>query len=328
MIDDDVTLEEENGPAGRRWLQILGIVLISVALLLALYGTVAYVAWQRGETMRIEDESSFLEDELKKQMTLARENVESGNYELANERLQWILSQRSDYPGALALQEAALAGLDVEMTPTPTMVLKFSAPTATPIFIGPDPAEHFSELEELMADEEWESAVEAINAFQAQFPDYNRRDTDRMLYDSNINYGLSLVKGEQVELGLFHLSQAEQLGDLPTEVEDYRTWSELYLLGIGYYGVDWGSMIFYFRGLCAAAPFFQDSCVKLRGALLAYANQYAGAQDWCPAEELYSEALQYERDRSVTEQLEEARRQCLEATPTPTVSITSTITAQ
>lgn len=238
------------------------------------------------------------------------------------------MAQRPDYPGALALRDEALAGQNAETTPTPTMVTKFSAPTATPLIIGPDPAEHFSELEELVAAEKWEAAVEAISAFQAQFPDFNRRDTDKMLYDSNINYGLSLVKGDQVELGLFYLSQAEQLGDLPTEAEDYRTWSELYLLGIGYYGVDWGSMIFYFRGLCAAAPFFQDSCVKLRGALLAYANQYAGSQDWCPAEELYSEALRFERDRSVAEQLDEARLRCLEATPTPTVSITTTITVQ
>ena len=68
--------------------------------------------------------------------------------------------------------------------------------------------------------------------------------------------------------------------------------------------------------------------MKLRGALLAYANQYAGSQDWCPAEELYLDALQLERDESVSEQLAEARQQCLEATPTPTVSITATLTTE
>ena len=87
-------------------------------------------------------------------------------------------------------------------------------------------------------------------------------------------------------------------------------------------------MIFYFRGLCAAAPFFQDSCVKLREALLAYADQYAASQEWCPAEELYSEALRSEQSELVAEKLDEARLRCLEATPTPTVSITATVSAQ
>lgn len=325
MIDDDVTPEEENAPVGRRWLQIIGVALIAVALLLALYGTVAYVAWQRGESLRIEDERRSLEEELDKQMSLARENVESGNFELASERLDWVLIQRPDHPGALELRETALAEQNPERTPTPPTAPTIPAATSTPLIIGPDPEEHFADLEELVANEEWESAVLAISAFRKQFPNYNRRDTDTMLYDASINHGLSLVKGDQVELGLFYFSQAEKLGDLPTEVEDYRTWSELYLLGIGYYGVDWGTMISYFRGLCAAAPFFQDSCVKLREALLAYANQYAGSQDWCPAEELYSEALRLGRDQSVVEQLDEAGLQCLQATPTPTISITATV---
>jgi hypothetical protein len=324
--DDNVTPAENNVPSGRRWLQIVGVALISVALLLALYGTVAYVAWQRGETTRIEDERKFLEDELNNQMALARDDVDSGKYELANIRLGWILDQRPDYPGALALQELALAAQNSEVTPTPTTTS--AAPTATPLFIGPDPTGPYAGLEELMADQSWQPAVQAINSFQAQFPDYERSETDAMLHEAYINYGLELVKGDQVELGLFNLSQAEKLGDLPTEVEDYRSWAELYLLGIGYYAVDWSAMIFYFRGLCAAAPFYQDSCVKFRGALLAYANQYTASQDWCPAEELYSEAFQLERDESVTEQLSEARLQCLEATPTPTVSITTTLTTQ
>jgi tetratricopeptide (TPR) repeat protein len=319
---------EGNVPSGRRWLQILGIVLISVALLLALYGTVAYVAWQRGETLRVEDERRFLEEEVNKQMTLARDDVDSGNYQLAIIRLGWILEQRPDYPDALALQELALAAQNSEATPSPTPALAIAAPTATPLFIGPDPAGPYAELEELVADQRWQSAVQAINTFQAQFPDYERRETDAMLHAAYINYGLELVKGDQVELGLFYLSQAEKLGDLPTEVEDYRSWGELYLLGIGYYAVDWSAMIFYFRGLCAAAPFFQDACVKFRGALLAYADQYTTSQEWCPAEELYSEAYQLERDESVAEQLSEARLQCLEATPTPAVTITTTLTTQ
>jgi hypothetical protein len=173
-----------------------------------------------------------------------------------------------------------------------------------------------------MDQEEWEQAITVITAFQAQYPDYQRQRTNSLLYDAYLNLGQLMVMGDQIELGLFYFDQAEKLGDLPIEAEDQRIWADLYLLGISYYGVDWGTAIFYFRGLCAAAPFYQDACVKLHEVIIAYADQYALNLDYCPAEALYSEANQLSSDTVLIEKLQAARDQCLEATPTPTVSPT------
>jgi hypothetical protein len=121
------------------------------------------------------------------------------------------------------------------------------------------------------------------------------------------------------------LTQAERLGDLPLEVEDQRTWAELYLLGIGYYGVNWETTIFYFRGLCAAAPFYQNACQKLFEAYVAFGDQYASVLDWCPAEEWYIEAVRLDNVSEVVEKRREAATNCLEATPTPEAPITDTV---
>jgi len=142
-----------------------------------------------------------------------------------------------------------------------------------------------------------------------------------MLFDANIELGKEIVNGEQIELGLFYFSQAEKLGDLPTEIEDQRTWAELYLTGIGFFGVDWGATVLYFRDLCAAAPFYQGACDKFHQALVAYGEQYAGSFDWCPAEALFREAIGLDSSPDLASALEGAVKACSEATPTPTATI-------
>ena len=146
-----------------------------------------------------------------------------------------------------------------------------------------------------------------------------------MLYNAYMNLGVQMISGTQIELGIFYLSQAERLGDLPLDVKDQQTWAELYLLGIGYYGVDWQTTIFYFQGLCAAAPFYQDACRKLFEAYVAYGDQFAGLLDWCPAEEWYTEAIRLDNVTAVVDKRREAATNCLDATPTPENPITDTL---
>ncbi|MCI0396635.1 MAG: hypothetical protein L0332_19240 [Chloroflexi bacterium] len=310
----------------RRLLRRLGFFLLLLATLLTLYGGVAYLAWRRGQMARSENIQQATQAELSNQVTLAQGDINAGNFALALRRLEWVLERAPDYSGVVELQRQAQQGLNARLTPTP-----LPTPTATPEVVQTPatvtgPAAAVAGLEELMAAEEWETAVAAIAAFQYQYPDYERRQTDTMLYNAYINLGLALLSGPQVELGLFYLSQAEKLGDLPQAVIDQRTWAELYLWGIAYYGVDWGTTAFYFRGLCAAAPFYQNSCEKLHTALVAYGDQYAFALDWCPARELYAEARRLDNNSALNTRLQEASAHCLEATPTPTIPLTGTVT--
>jgi len=149
-------------------------------------------------------------------------------------------------------------------------------------------------------------------------------ETDRLLYDAYLNLGLQYVKGEQIELGLSYLAQAEQLGDLPQEALDYWLWSELYLEGIAYYGVNWSVSASVFRDLCVSAPFFQNSCEKLYESLINYADLYLFNEDFCPAVDLLREARQYGGDGSLSEKLREAAEGCALATATP-AAITGTL---
>ncbi len=173
--------------------------------------------------------------------------------------------------------------------------------------------------------QDWETVALAVIAFQRQFPSYERQDSDQLLYDAYVNLGLAFLEGEQVELGLYYLEQAEKLGDLSQELLDYRLWAELYTQGIAFYGVNWDVTAYYFRELCLSAPFYQMSCERLTEALIQYADQYAAAMDWCPAQALYQEAMGYGRTQALVEKINQAGEACLLATPTPSGIITGTL---
>lgn len=322
-VNEAVDRPDTDHSRRRRLFRIIGFGLIAIAILLLVYGTVIDYAWQRGQALRAENEQLAIQEQLASQLAFAEEDLEVGSYTLAIRRLDWILEQDSDYPGAEALRQVALdrANTRPTITPFPTAT---TPPTEEAKPEEAEPARLFAELQPVIEDQDWEGAVTAITAFQAQYPDFNRQQTDAMLYNAYINLGQLLLTGDQVERGLFYLAQAEKLGNLPREVEDQRLWAELYLLGISYYGVDWSVSVYYFRDLCAAAPFYQDSCVKLYEALISFGDQFAANLDWCPAADYYAEAVRHNNEPVASGKLSEARRQCLEATPTPTIPITGT----
>lgn len=314
------------------WTRLLGLVLILLAATVSVYLVVAYVGWQQGEAMRVETVETVRSQQMERQVQLAREDISAASYNLALARLEWVLERDPENVDAQALQRQAEAALRTASTPearaTPTEVAE-----PTPVLaaegdsITTADAAELERLQRLARQENWEEVIAGTLAFQRQRPAYERPETDRLLYTAYLNRGLELVRGEQVEAGIYYFSQAERLGDLPQEALDYWLWAELYLQGIAYYGVNWGVAVSFFRDLCLAAPFFQGACDKLYDSLLAYGDQFAAGGEWCPAAELYREARQYGSDQALGTKLAAATEGCAAATPTPEViSDTLTIT--
>lgn len=316
-------------PRSRRLMRGLGLLLLLLAGLLAWYLAILYFGWQSGQAILEEKQQADFAQQVEHQVSLARENIEQGSYSLALRRLEWVLERVPDHAEALLLRQQAQSALDVALTPEIVSQPSLTpsprpSPTQTPPPIE-DPELELERLSQLVDDEEWEEAVSALVAFQWQFPSYARQRTDTMLYNAYIGLGLELVQGDQVELGLAYLDQAQRLGDLPESVTDYRTWAQLYLQGIAFYNVNWAATIYYFRDLCLAAPFYHSSCERLHEALIAFGDQYAASRDWCPAQSLYEEALEQGRSQALVEKLTQAREACLAATPTPTPQETPAI---
>jgi len=309
--------------------RIVGIALISMAALLAWYLVVAFLGWRSGQDLLQEKQQADLNAQIARQVELAAENLQSGQQGLARTRLEWVLTRRPENEPATDLLLVIEATTAAAAPPTPTPLVT-AVPTAVPlptVTPGPidSPNEELQRIQRLVATKSWPDAIQALRAFQLQFPSYERMQTDQLLYDVYTAYGLDLVSGDQIEQGLFYLELARQLGDLSQPVEDYIIWAELYTQGISYFGVNWERSSSIFRDLCLAAPFYQNSCGRLAEALMQRADALVNAQDYCPAEPLYIEASQHATVPNLAQKLETVRTGCLAATPTPADVITNTV---
>ena len=322
-------LSEAEGPSQKRPLtRFIGIILIVLPIVTAVYLLVGYFAWQSGQNLRLERETVERNTQISHQISLAREDIGQGSYALALRRLEWVLTRKPQEQEASSLKQqletVIQATSNAVILPTQPPTRAAAEPTPTPGEIT-NPQTDLDRLQRLANRQAWHDLLQGVQTFQRQFPDYERQNSDQLLFDAYVNYGLTIIEGEQVELGLFYLGQAEKLGDLPQGAQDFRSWAELYVQGIAFYGANWGVASSIFRELCLAAPFYQSSCERLQESLVRFGDQYAFAQDFCPAAEIYREASQYNNGQALNGKLIAATEGCLTATPTPSVPITGTV---
>jgi hypothetical protein len=313
----------------QRLLRVFGLALIVIALLLAVYMTVAYLGYQSGQELQATRAEQTRTAAIMTQVDRAREEIDEGNHRLAVRRLEWVLEREPENAAALELMALAQAN---SQTPTPTGVTATPelTPTAeatagTPQADQIQAARELRRLIALVESEEWDDAIQGFLAFQNSYPEYERRRTDELLQQAYIGLGVEELYGEQVELGMYYLGLADALGNLPQEVRDQMLWAELYLGGMAYYGVNWDVSLFYFRQLCPAAPFYQDACQTLFNILAQAGDGFAARQDWCPAESYYQEAASVPGAESISQKLGQARQGCADATPTPSLPVTDTL---
>ena len=317
-------------PSSRRFVRVLGLLLIILSVLLGWYLLVVYLGWQNGQELLQEKRATSLSEQITNQIQLAQQNVTEEKYRLAQRRLEWVLERDPNQTDAQALLSEIEARQNVQSTPSPQLTqtpTPLPLPSPTPGLIS-DPGDELTRIQRLVDNEAWDDAISALTSFRLQFPAFERPETDRLTYEAYLARGLEMISGDQVELGMAYLEEAEKLGDLPQEALDYRLWAELYLAGIAYYGVNWDIAAMNFRELCLAAPFYQSACDRLIESLVSLGDQFAYAQDWCPAESTYREASQW--GAAVNDQIGQAQAGCAGATPTPgaitdTLSITGTL---
>lgn len=307
----------------RLGVRLLGLLLLVFSVFLATYLLVAYFAFVSGRALQVEQETASRNEQVERQLALAQQDLSNGSIRLALTRVEWVLTQAPDNADAQTLQAQLLAAGEATATPRPTAPPR-ETPEADESALAEESAaadgEARTELQtirRLVAAEQWAEALPLLLSFQQRFPDHERLDTDQLLFDTYIGLGLSYVNTEKVEIGLNYFSQAERLGDLPLEAQEYRVWADLYFQGVAYSGVNWQIAADYWRDLCAVAPFYQDACARLQRALVGYGDQLAYLLDWCPAADVYQQAWNQNPSDALGGKLAQARDGCANATPFP-----------
>lgn len=304
----------------RTTVRLFGLALVIFSVVVATYLVVAYFAYQSGQSLRAEQEILNRNEQINRQLELARENITQGSDNLALTRLDYVLGLDPGNADALALREQ-LSSAVAEPTAPPIQPAAESDVDEDVATVADEPSAdaqpELQEIRRLVSAKRWDETLPALLSFRQLNPDYEREETDRLLYETYVALGLQYVNSDKIELGLNYFSQAEQLGSLPQEALDYRVWADLYFQGIAYSGVNWEIASGYWRDLCAAAPFFKASCDRLDTALEGYGDQLAFQMEWCPAVQIYQEAWNRRPSENLEGKLIGAREGCASATPVP-----------
>ena len=277
-------------------------ILIGALILLAALALGGAAGYAQGIGVRVGAQQTSVSKILVEQFDLAQKDIENKRYETARQRLEYIIKQNQDYPGAVDL----LTQLMVQMAITPSLT-----PTLTPT-ITPTPdlrAQEtiFAQAQDQLKNSDWSGLLDSLDSLRKADPNYKTAQVDDMYYSALRNRGVDEILGNRaysqttnLEGGIYDLTLAERFGPLDGLSDGMRTWARLYILGASFWELDWEQAVFYFEQVAQYAPNLRDSSnftasQRYYQALLKYGDVQALAQrlkDRCLALNTWSKAQQ------------------------------------
>lgn len=300
------------------WWLLVGYA-IAAFLLMGLLGTVGGVQAariERGNTQVAERVRTLSE-----QYSLGILELQSGDYDLARQRFEYILAEDPGFPGAADKLAEVVQILSATATSTPLPAT--STPTSTPDM---RPVEDlFANVRNLFVSGDWNRAIEMTLALRQVAPMAHVTEVDGILYRSLRNRGVLKISVEgNLEGGIYDLSLAEQFGPLDAEAKNYQELARYYMMGSGFWEVYPEQAVYYFGLVISALPSLRDSsgwtaAARYKAALVQWGDQLAKNGDWCGAQVKYELALSYGGDGDLQDILEQAAFNCSPPTATPTL---------
>ena len=273
--------------------------------------------------------------ELATQLELGKRDFDAGRYEIARQRLEYVLERQPDYPGAMELlTQTIFVMMEVEnnaplaidrptLKPSPTL-----SPTVDTRAID----EIYRSALERYQLMDWRSLVQTLITIRDIDPLYQVEQVDRMMYLSHYFNGVDkiLVEGD-LEGGLYDLSLAELFAPLDSQAEVYKEWAYLYQIGMSFWSVYPDRSAFYFSQLAAAAPYLKDlsgiaAVTRYRLSLIMYGDLLAEGEEWCEALIQYNLAQGIYYDQEIEAIISKVDEQCQYSIASPTLTFTWTET--
>ncbi len=235
------------------WLAALVIVLLIVIGALSGYGS--------GMGQRFDAQDTQQSGQLEEQFQLGKQALEAGNYELAREYFEFVLTTDQNFPGI----QAAYADLLILMQVSPTPVF-----SPTPL-VSPTPdlrgvEEIYNQAQQLLNVSDWDGAIANLDSLRKTDPSFRTAEVDGMYYMALHQRGVAKITGScstvNLEGGIYDLTLAEHfvgIGKLDSYAESLRTYARLYIIGASYWDQDWLQAQNFFAEVRTAYPNMQDS---------------------------------------------------------------------
>ncbi len=304
--------DPEKTAGNRRLFSSAAIVGITLCVMLAALAVAAAGGMMAGQGERSLRATQTTAADIDLQFELAMVDLEAGRYELAEQRLAWIVSRVPDYPGAAERLAEVRRLRDVAANPIATAIPPSEADTLD---------ERFDEAKALYESEQWEAAIARLQELRALDPAFRTTEVQQMLFQALSTLGVSYVRGDRIEEGIILLDQAALIQPLDDQVEGERLLATFYIAGRTYWGLNWPLVITNFEAIHRVAPFYRDVPDRLAEAYVRYADQLAITGAQCDAADQYQVALDFRFDPEVREKQEESTEACLNPTETPTPTL-------
>ncbi|HEY5983007.1 MAG TPA: tetratricopeptide repeat protein [Anaerolineales bacterium] len=287
---------------------VLGILVLLALAVLGGYGS--------GIAQRRSAQSQVITRQLSEQYSFALVDEQSGQYEAARQRLEFIIQNDPGFPGAQEELAKVLVQLTIP-TPSPT-----PEPTATPDTRGVQ--DLFAMAQQFIAAGDWGNALTALDQLRKQDPNLNTSQVDGMYYFALRNRGITLIQNEgDLEGGIYQLTLAERFAPLDSTANGLREGARAYIQAVSYFGINWQRAVELFRNVAAGWPSMWDGSMnanqRFRIALMRYGDQLWLRGDGCGASDIYDEAKALgELDEMSAKYANQAFQKCYPATEVPT----------
>ncbi len=305
--------------------------LFTTLIILALIAVTLLAGYQAGISIRKQNQSTVVSQQLTEQFQFVNEDIQAGRYEIAKQRLEFILANDPSFPGIQEKLTEVLVQISLRdgfQSPTPTASL-----VPTPDFSGAEQA--YARAGQLIAAQDWPGAIAALDQMRKLDASYLQSQVDGMYYFALRNYGYDLIiKQGNLEGGIYQLTLAERFGPLDRDTNGLREGARVYIIGASFWELDWVQALFYFEqarnwgnlwdGTMTASERYWFASMRRGDELFAQGK-------YCEEEEAlvyYNNALTVAAlDKLAQQNYDEAMLVCFPATPTfdPASLVTPTL---
>jgi len=249
-----------------RWLVVLCVLTMIAIGLLGGYGS--------GMGQRFAARDTQVAGQLDEQFQLGQQALEAGNYELAKQYFEFVITTDSNFPGIQAAYTDLL--LRMQVTPTPAF-------SPTPI-VSPTPdlrgaEEIYNTALQLLNSSDWTGAITNLDSLRKLNPTYRTAEVDGMYYMALRQRGVekivSACQNVNLEGGIYDLTLAEHFvgtDKLDSYAESLRTYARLYIIGASFWDQDWVQAQYFFSQVMTGYPNMSDSSCKSASRRVMEAN--------------------------------------------------------
>jgi tetratricopeptide (TPR) repeat protein len=308
---------ESNTPPVRRRIRRVWAVPAALLLLVVLGAAAGYFS---GHALLSQRQQALTLAQDTEQFNLALNDMQAGRFRMAIARLETVLQNEPDFPGAAGKRQEALAAINA--TPTPQ-------PTETPV---PSPTPDVSKAEQLLnqakqqfTDKDFPGMIKTLLTLKTEIPGFQTVRVDGWLWMGLRYNGVHLIKDtSRLTEGLYYLDLATNYAPLDfdaAEQEEFaRTFLALYQEA--YYNRTKNIEISMkdFKQVVGMRPYYRDNLIEDYGDIVIANAQAIGSP--CGAVELYNNPDftlpildSYE---PFTEARDQAQRDCDASAPPPT----------